>query len=92
MASRTANTLMDTFTLLEGMVERPQGMTVGEMVKAMNWVTRGQMLRMLVNLKAMGFVYSERVSHGRTGKDVYRVTELCAIHCASISRTYTEKN
>lgn len=90
MPNRTSNTLMDTFTLMENMAERPQGMTVGEMCKIMAWVTKGQMTRILGTLSDIGFVMNEKVPHGRTGKYVYRVTEMCAIHCASISRTYGE--
>jgi len=92
MSPRTAGTMKDTFTLMHNLSEARDGKTVGELVKMMPWVTKGQMIRMLETLEDLFFTYRENVKHGRTGKNVWRMTDHCAIHMAAIARNYTERN
>jgi len=70
--------------------ETLQGKTVGQVAKAINWLSKGQVERALKKLETDGMCWSETVPHGRTGKRVYRLTEAAAIQFAAIARQYTE--
>lgn len=68
------------------------GATIGQLEKAIAWMSRGQVVNVLEILEEMSFAYHEIVPHGRTGKKVYRLTEHAAINFAGIARSYTEAN
>jgi len=91
MSPRTVNTTLDTFFILDTISKvNTDGMTVGQVCKTQNAMTRRQVQGVLDTLEGCGFVFYEVVKYGRTGKKVYRVTENCAMLCASISRNYGE--
>jgi DNA-binding IclR family transcriptional regulator len=69
----------------------PRGTTVGEIAKAIAFMTKGQVQRVLDELVAEGYAYSENKPHGRTGKKVYKMTEGYAMEIAHINRSYMEK-
>lgn len=92
MANRTQCFVLDTFTLLNNLSGLQNGATVGELQKMMPYCSKGQLSRLLGCLEEMNFAYHEVKPHGRTGKNVYKMTETAAIHCAAIARQYTERN
>lgn len=90
MTTRTENIVLETFTLLSHLSGVQNGMTLGEITKAMPYITKGQAGRIVSYLENMGWIYRELLPHGRTGKNVFKMTEGAAIFCADIARTYTE--
>jgi len=66
------------------------GVTVGQVVREVNWASKGQVDRALKQLETDGMCWSEMVPYARTGKRVYRLTEHAAIMFAAIARQYTE--
>jgi len=89
---RGTNVMIDTLTIMDTIAFSGDGMTVGEVGKIYNNLTRRQIQKIVDNLEAAGFVFCENRAHGRTGKKVYRLAEYAAIICSSIARNYTEKN
>lgn len=92
MPSRTTNIVLDVFNVLHHLSSVQNGATVGQIEKALNWMSRGQVENALKHLTEMTFTYHEIVPHGRTGKRVFYMTEHAAINCAAIARSYTERN
>lgn len=90
--NQSVETLNNTFSIMHQLAGSEKGLTIGEIERTLNWMSRAQVIKVLDNLSAVGFTYHEVVAHGRTGKKIYRMTESCAIHCAAIARGYTEKN
>jgi len=66
------------------------GTTIGQIQKAAPWMTRGQVERIMKGMENDGYVWSEVIAYGRTGKRVYRMTEHAAIGFASVARQYTQ--
>lgn len=91
MSNRTTNIVLDVFNVMSFLSRIQNGATVGEIEKAHNWMTRGQVENTLKILSSMSFTYHEVVPHGRTGKRVFHLTETAAIHCAAIARDYSER-
>lgn len=92
MASRTTNIVLDLFNVLGHLSCLQNGATIGEIEKAINWMTRGQVQNSLKILSEMGFTYHEVKPHGRTGKRVFYMTETAAIQLSAIARDYTERH
>jgi DNA-binding IclR family transcriptional regulator len=69
----------------------PKGTTVGEVAKAIAFMSKGQCQRVLDELVSEGYAYQEVKPHGRTGKKVYFMTEGYAMEIAHINRSYAEK-
>jgi hypothetical protein len=90
MSNRMGDTFFDALTVLDKLSQSPDGMTVGQINKAMGYLTVGQVGRIVHSLGAQAFVCCEIQPHGRTGKKVYKMTERAAILCGSISRQYVE--
>jgi len=92
MSAKMVNQTMDTFFVLDTVANSKKGMTVGEVGKLQGALTRGQLLRILAGLVGAGMLYVENVPYGRTGKNVYKMTEYAAIMCSAIARSYGENN
>jgi len=81
---------LNAVTCIEVVSRTLDGVTVGQIQKAVPWLTRGQVERTMRMLEGEGYVWAAMVKYGRTGKRIYRVTEQTAIAFASIARQYTE--
>jgi len=92
MPSKTTEIVLNVINIANLLSCVQKGMTIGEVEKSLNWMTRGQVVNVLNILEEMSFAYHEVLPHGRTGKKVYRLTEHAAINFASIARQYTENN
>ena len=92
MPSRTTNLVLDLFNVLSHLSTLQNGATIGQIEKAIAWMSRGQVENSLKILSEMGFTYHEEQPHGRTGKRVFHMTENAAIQLAAIARDYTERH
>lgn len=90
MASRQEEFVLNMLNIQSSLSRVQNGMTIGEIQKQNNWMTRSQVIAILNLLEAISFAYHQVMPHGRTGKKVYRMTEHAAINLASIAREYSE--
>lgn len=82
--------MINAMTCIEVVSRTLDGVTIGEIQKAVPWMTRGQVERIMKMLEAEEYVWAAMVAYGRTGKRLYRMTESAAIVFASVARQYTE--
>jgi len=92
MPGRTTNIVLDVFNVLSHLSCLQNGATIGQIERAINWMSRGQVENTLKILSEMNFTYHEIVPHGRTGKRVFYMTENAAIQLSAIARDYTERH
>jgi hypothetical protein len=90
MSARQTNFVLDVMTVMDHLSRIQSGLTVGQINKAMPYLTRGQIIRVLDSVGEAGLTYHEVMPHGRTGKKVYKMTENAAMQFASIARQYGE--
>lgn len=90
MKMKTHSTFMLTLDLVRTLANHPQGMTVGEMQGMMFQLTYGQVRRMMQSLVEDGLLWVENMPHGRTGKNVYQLTEYAAIIASDITQGYAK--
>lgn len=90
MPNKTTEIVLNVLNIANCLSSVQNGMTIGEVEKCVQWMSRAQIINVLNILEDMSFAYHEVKPHGRTGKKVYHLTETAAIHFASIARTYTE--
>lgn len=89
MKSHTHSTFVVTLDVIRTISQRGDGMTVGEVQGMMFAFTYGQTKRCLDGLVLDGLLWVENVPYGRTGKNLYRVTENAAILCSDIVQSYS---
>jgi len=90
MPKKTTEIVLNFMNVCNVLSEVQNGMTIGEIEKSIQWMTRGQVTNVLSIMEEMSFAYHEVKAHGRTGKKVYRLTEHAAINFAGIARQYTQ--
>jgi len=58
------------------LAKNPEGLTAGELSKLIGTKSKGQVSRLLNDMKCGRYVAEETKPHGRTGKRVFSMTEL----------------
>jgi len=86
MKSSTHSTFMLTMDILRTLSWDGKGKTIGEMQKMMFQLTYGQVKRAMDGLVSDGLLHVENVPYGKTGKNVYRLTENAAIIASDITQ------
>ncbi len=89
MKTKTHSQFFITLDALRYIAWNPQGLTVGEVVRAMHGLSYGQVKRIVETLVEDNLLMVETVKHGRTGKKIYRVAENAAIIGSDILNGYT---
>ncbi len=88
-ATKLHSTFTLTFDMLRFLAGHAEGLTIGQVQSSFFGCSYGQVKRMLTTLEDDGFVSKQNVPHGKTGKNLYRLTENAAIWACDIAQTYS---
>lgn len=82
--------LINTMWISQVIAQSKTGMTVGEVNKVVNSLTRGQVKRIMDGMVKDGYMSTRKEPHGKTGKVVYRISEGFVMECCQVAQNYNQ--